>query len=251
MRRAVQGALAAGLVAVVAPAHADLFGTLLGRGPARPASATVVSYPTPAARPAWEAYLQEGNAEAGKALYEQGQTLEGRQRVLACQTCHGAGGVPQLGAPMPRLAGVTADYIAKQLDHYKAGRRKNAVMQQIAQSLSPADMGSAALHLASLSPAKWDNPPRPGNDAGRVLQELGDNARAIPACGSCHGPQGRGTDQLLPPLAGLSASYLRTQMREWRSGERSNDDAGLMRAIAAELTDEEIVSLSEYYASMR
>ena len=83
------------------------------------------------------------------------------------------------------------------------------------------------------------------------MQEVGDNARAIPACGACHGPQGRGSDQLLPPLAGLSATYLRAQLREWRSGARANDDLGLMRGIAANLTDDEIGSLADYYASMR
>lgn len=209
------------------------------------------TYPTPAASPAWEGYLALGSLEAGKSLYLQGQTMEGRQKVLACQSCHGAAGVPQTGAPMPRLAGVTANYIAKQLDDYKARRRPNEVMRQLTELLTPADMGSAALYLASLSPAKWENPPSPGNDAGRTLHELGDNARAIPACGNCHGPQGRGTDQLLPPLAGLSTTYLRTQLTEWRSSARANDTDGLMRGIAAGLTDNEILSLAGYYASMR
>lgn len=240
----------AGLLALATPVRAALLDYILGRGPAPAPAAAPVNFPVPGAAPAWEGTLHQGNAEAGQALYLQGQTMEGRQRVLACQTCHSPAGVPQPGAPMPRLAGVTADYVAKQLDDYKNSRRKNEVMQQVAATLTPADMGSAALYLASLSPAKWDNPPAPGNDAGRTLQELGDNTRAIPACGACHGPQGRGTDQLLPPLAGLSATYLRTQLRDWRSGARTNNDQGLMRGIAAGLTDDEITSLSEYYASM-
>lgn len=241
--------LAAGLVlACAGTARSDMLGNILGAFGHKeqpPASAFA------AAKPEWEAYLSQGSVEAGEALFTRGEQGARNTTMLACQTCHGAGGVPQAGAPMPRLAGVTADYIAKQLDDYRAGRRKNEVMGGIAKQMAPSDIGSAALYLASLSPARFDKPPAPGNDAGRTLQALGDNARAIPACGNCHGPQGWGTDQLLPPLAGLSASYLTTQLHEWKAASRANDDEAVMRNVAHDLTEDEIASLSAYYASMR
>eukprot|EP01037_Dinobryon_pediforme_P001486 gene1486-1508_t len=229
------------------PARADLLDYILGAHRASPPPA----FPSSRPAPAWEATLTQGTPESGKLLYTTGQSTEPNRKVVVCQSCHGVGAVPDVQAPMPRLAGVTADYIAKQLDDYRSNRRQNEQMGQIARSMSPSDIGSVSLYLASLSPSKKVHKPAPGNDLGRHLQQLGDNARAIPACGNCHGPQGRGTDQLLPPLAGLSAVYLRAQLREWRSGERHNDDEGVMRNVASKLTDDEIASLAEYYASMR
>lgn len=242
-------ALAAALLAAL-PVRAALFDGILGAGRGGEPSG-VPNFAAVRPPAAWEAALAQGNPETGRTLYATGQTGETGIRVMVCQSCHGANGVPSAGAPMSRLAGVSADYLAKELFDFQSGRRDNEVMRQIAHRMSPADIGSVAVYLASLPPAPFKAPPASGNDIGRRIQELGDNARAIPACGNCHGPQGQATDQLLPPLAGVDADYLRSQLQEWRSATRKNDDEGVMRAIAHGLTDEEIRSLANYYASVR
>ncbi len=195
----------------------------------------------------WEGYLAQGDTAAGKQLYQQGSY----EKIRACAACHGANGIPAANAPMPRLGGVTADYIAKELVDYKTGRRKNDVMGAIARQMSPKDIGSTALYLASLPPEPLSIAREPLGGRGKQLQDLGDNALAIPACGNCHGPQGRGTDRLLPPLAGLPADYIRTQLRAFKQGERANDDLGVMRSITHRLSDHDIRSVSDYYAGLR
>ena len=57
--------------------------------------------------------------------------------AMPCITCHGTDGKGMAAAGFPRLAGLPEAYIAKQLADFKAGRRENAVMQPIAQSLAP------------------------------------------------------------------------------------------------------------------
>jgi cytochrome c553 len=243
-------ACAALVLAATIPAQAALFDYILGGVHADP-RIPEGKFPTAPPRPDWDAALVQGNPDAGRKLFTTGQTERTSVRVMVCQSCHGENGIPHAGAAMPRLAGVTADYLAKQLYDFRTGRRDNEVMRQIARAMSPADIGSVTLYLASLPPAPFETTTASGNDVGRRIQELGDNARAIPACGNCHGPQGQAPDRLLPPLAGVDASYLRTQLRAWRAGTRRNDENAVMRTYAHSLTDAEISSLAAYYASVR
>jgi cytochrome c553 len=48
----------------------------------------------------------------------------------------------------------------------------------------------------------------------------------------------------VPKLGGQKAAYIVTALKAYRSGER---DFATMRAIAADLTDEQIQALAKYY----
>ena len=63
-------------------------------------------------------------------------------------------------------------------------------------------------------------------------------------CESCHGPKGEGTVQL-PRLAGQHAAYLQSQLKEFNTRERTNDNA-VMHAIASKLTELEIRAVAVY-----
>jgi len=208
-------------------------------------------FPRAAPAPEWQAWVAEGDEGEGGVLYAQGRSLAGARDVQACAGCHGSGGVPEPGSPMPRLAGVSADYIAKQLADYRAGRRHHSVMQGVAGQLTDRDIGSVARLIATMPPAPPAGWPDPRFVRGKQLQENGDNTSALPACGNCHGPQGRGLDRLLPPLAGLPSSYLVDELMAWKSGRRANDTDGVMRSIAARLSDEDILELARYYSSIQ
>ena len=54
-----------------------------------------------------------------------------------CAACHGADGNSAVSAN-PNLAGQGAEYISRQLAHFKAGIRANPIMQGIASQLSDA-----------------------------------------------------------------------------------------------------------------
>jgi cytochrome c553 len=115
----------------------------------------------------------------------------------ACFSCHGLQGQGDAGGAFPRLAGLDAHYLAKQLDDYAFGARADAVMAPISQQLSEADRQSVALYYAGLSPQAPQAGAAAGADArliqrGAILYAQGSAEHGIQACANCHGPGGRG-----------------------------------------------------------
>jgi cytochrome c553 len=66
-------------------------------------------------------------------------------------------------------------------------------------------------------------------------------------CAACHGADGKAIQPAYPNLAGQHASYLAKQLTNYRDGDRVN---ALMSGQAANLTDQDILDLSAYYAAM-
>ena len=200
-----------------------------------------------ASRPAWEGYLRGADPEQGKQLAAAGKPAAG---VQACVACHGQAGITPTGGIFPNLAGLTPEYIAKQLADFRQGTRKQPLMNTIAQALSEQEIGQLATYYGSLA-----GPPlhvgEAGGEAARKLDQAGDGSRALPACANCHGLRGMGEGPLLPRLAGQSKEYFADQINAFRNGSRQNDDVGVMRAFAQRLTDSEIEALGQYYAGAR
>jgi cytochrome c553 len=67
-------------------------------------------------------------------------------------------------------------------------------------------------------------------------------------CAVCHGIDGIAKMPVAPHLAGENEIYLQTQLKAFRSGKRENE---MMSVIAKKLTDEEIVNLAAWYASIK
>lgn len=63
--------------------------------------------------------------------------------IGVCKACHGPAGI-SLSPVIPNLAGQKAPYIEKQLKAFKAGERKNDLMQAIAGQLSEPDIKAYA-----------------------------------------------------------------------------------------------------------
>lgn len=67
------------------------------------------------------------------------------------------------------------------------------------------------------------------------------------ACLGCHGNVGISNSGMFPNLAGQSRAYLETQLKHFRSGERSN---ATMNAMTKDLKDADIQNLAAYYAGL-
>ena len=80
-----------------------------------------------------------------------------------------------------------------------------------------------------------------------TLPQAQDVMNAPGECVRCHGADGRGRDGAFPKLLGLSADYITTQLKLFRDGTRPS---GFMRTAAANLTDDQIAALAQYYAGM-
>jgi cytochrome c553 len=166
----------------------------------------------------------------------------GATLALRCTMCHGERGMS--GANSPNLAGQYAIVVYKQLKDFQSGARANAVMSPMAQNLSDQDMRDLAAYYASL--------PRPAAARGLDLADApgivvhGAPLRNIPACAACHG----GIDHKAgtPWLDGLPAAYTQMQLQAFASGARHNDISEQMRNIARNMTPDEIVAATTYYA---
>lgn len=191
-------------------------------------------------------------AAAGSATAADPATLAraGGEGLAPCASCHGAAGEGQ--GDFPRLAGIDASYLARQLDDFASDARANAIMTPIAKALAAEDRVGLARFYGGLpvpvSPAAAAA--EPGTAAiGERLALRGDWSRGIPACVQCHGPEGRGVGAAFPAIAGQRPGYLRSQLTAFRDGQRHNDPLELMRAPAAALTDEEISALAGWFSA--
>lgn len=149
----------------------------------------------------------------------------------ACATCHSLKGEGD-GSTVPRLAGLDAGYLHRQLDDYANGRREHAQMRAIVRRLSGDDRARVAAYYAGL-PA-----------TGLSLASTSEPYDRL--CASCHGPLGEGKGPGNPPLAGQPASYITAQLEAWRSGKRRGDANGEMLEISRKLTPREIQLLASH-----
>ncbi len=156
-------------------------------------------------------------------------------------------------AGFPRLAGLPAPYVRKQLEDFKGGSRSNPVMQPVANALTDAEIEAVSQALAAMPgpvPQAVYRGDMPLNAAQKLAQQ-GAWERQIPACASCHGPAGTGVGDAFPPLAGQPAAYLAAQLMAWQNGTRHNDPNDLMGHIAKSLTAEEVQGVAQYFASLK
>tara|TARA_Y100001954_G_scaffold234891_1_gene291384 strand:- start:2341 stop:2955 length:615 start_codon:yes stop_codon:yes gene_type:complete len=138
-----------------------------------------------------------------------------------CAACHGAAGEGNKALGAPGLTQFSADYIARQLNHFVSGVRGAAAGDNSGKRM--------ALSVANLSEA--DIP----NLAQLITTELppavptatlrGDAARGedyyINICSACHGGIAQGNDALgAPALAGVNDWYLKSSYESYLDGLR-------------------------------
>jgi len=172
-----------------------------------------------------------------------------------CAACHAADGNGTAPAN-PKIAGQFPGYLHKQLTDFKAqgGKkpaRESAIMAGMVANLSEADVAALATYYAR-------QPLRPSGAADKDLASLGQKiwrggvaASGVPACAGCHGPAGAGMPSQYPRLAGQFAEYTVAQLKAFREGARVNDPSGMMRGVAARLSEREIRAVAEYAAGLR
>jgi cytochrome c553 len=175
-----------------------------------------------------------------------GQADEARAKKIVagvCFLCHGMEGESS-SEVFPRLAGQHWEYTARQLEHFKSGKRKSTAMADMAAKLKPDEMVALGKYFEKISV-----PAEPAKDSelaavGRYIFHTGNKYSAVPACASCHGKEGLGTSQL-PRLAGQYSSYIEGQLKSFGSRERTNDNA-VMHSIVTRMTPLEMAAVAEY-----
>ncbi len=180
-----------------------------------------------------------------------GRRSGGEQLAIeVCSACHGETGVSP-SPDFPNLAGQSAAAIYKQLHDYKTGARYHEQMSPVAEPLTNQQLADIAAYYAGSNQALSLGSRRLlGDEAIERLVEIGDPARGIPSCNSCHG-SGVGGPIETPTLVGQHQAYLKLQLDHYATGQRRNDVYARMRTIAQRLTEEERAALAAYYQGTR
>lgn len=157
----------------------------------------------------------------------------------ACFSCHGLQGQGD-GVSVPRLAGLDAGYLQKQMEDYAADTRHHDVMSAIARRLDADSRRDVAFYYASLPAPQGVGEPSPAP----AIWTTGDASRGVPACSSCHGRSGEGVGPGNPAVSGQPAAYTVDQLMRWKRAERRNDPRNVMTQAVAGLSDREISAIA-------
>ena len=151
--------------------------------------------------------------------------LDFQAKVQYCKTCHGLSGQGFHGAiPIPRLAGQQPEYFENQLGAFLERRRENKFMFGVVHALTPEMIAALSAHFHDLDAKPLGGAPKDLIAAGKKLYEEGAGAD-VPACGTCHGADAKGTGPF-PRLAGQRSAYTEKELRAFRlSRERDLPDA--------------------------
>ncbi|MBO9644391.1 MAG: cytochrome c4 [Pseudacidovorax sp.] len=167
---------------------------------------------------------------------------------VACASCHNADGNSAIAAN-PKLAQQHPEYLLKQLQEFKSGKRKSPIMQPMVANLSEQDMRDIAWFLGSKTV-------KPGFAKEKDLVVLGERIyrggiadRQVPACAGCHSPTGAGIPAQYPRLGGQHSDYTEAQLKSFRDGIRTNSVQ--MTGVAAKMNDREIKAVADYIAGLR
>ena len=175
--------------------------------------------------------------------------LDFQAKVQYCKTCHGLSGQGFHGViPIPRLSGQQPEYFENQLGAFLERRRENKFMFGVVHALTPEMIAALSAHFHDLDAKPLGGAPKDLIAAGKKLYEEGAGAD-VPACGTCHGADAKGTGPF-PRLAGQLHDYVFNKLVNW-SKERGQDPAkpdtsAIMEPIAHGLSQEQVKAVAAY-----
>ena len=179
-------------------------------------------------------------------LLAAGDPKSGESKVAVCSACHGADGNSVVGL-WPSLAGQNEKYLLKQLRLVKSGDRLIDSMVGLLDNLDDSDLEDISAFYASKK-NKVGQVEESKLELGRKLYYAGNLEKGVPSCSACHSPRGLGNGPAAYPLlSGQQPDYVAKALKDYRSGERINEDPSkIMAAIAYKLDDTEIEALSSF-----
>jgi cytochrome c553 len=139
-------------------------------------------------------------------------------KLLVCNTCHGADGVPR-SAGTPIIWGQQEAFLLKQMHDFQSGDRDSDVMTWMATALTPSEVGLAAAYFAKKN---WSARPAAASASPPAV---------VAVCQVCH-QQNLVGGVAAPRLAGQTYEYLVEAMRRYAGGERKNN-ADMMKIMQA------------------
>lgn len=193
----------------------------------------------------------------GEILAQPEPTLAAGQAAFAvCGACHGAQGQGQQVLNAPKLAGLDALYVERQINYFKAGVRGSAEGDIYGATMVPMMATLPDQNAIRNVAAYIESMP----DQSMATTITGDSARGerlYTTCAACHGASGEGTWSMnAPRLAGGSDWYLVTQLKNFQArirgahdGDVYGEQMGLMADILPD--DQAINDVIAYINTLR
>ena len=183
-----------------------------------------------------------------------GRPQAGQAQAATCGACHGQDGATPIDPTYPVLAGQNERYLLRQLELIQSGERPVPLMTGQLDGKSTQDLADLAAYYASLPGAVGV---ATANDEtlemASSIYRGGILDKGVAACTSCHSPTGDGNGPAgFPDVGGQPKEYTVAQLTAYREGQRTTDEyyGGMMRGVAARLTDTEIDALAEYLRAL-
>jgi len=162
-----------------------------------------------------------------------------------CQHCHGVDGEGS-NIMYPRLAGQHNNYIIKQLQDFRSGERKGT-MNDMAKDLTDNEIVLLAAYFSAKPTRKHRVRDKEFAQVGWYIFHRGNQYSGIPACASCHGENGEGSNTL-PRLAGQHKRYVTDQLHQFIDKQRHNP---IMYSVAKKLTELEMEAVAAYVSGLK
>ncbi|CAG2127146.1 hypothetical protein LMG31506_00352 [Cupriavidus yeoncheonensis] len=181
-------------------------------------------------------------------------SLRAPQKVAqVCAACHGNTG-QSVQKAYPSLAGQNEDYLFKQMRQFQASAsgvalRQDATMAAVVEGLGETEMRELAHYFSRQAPARGQADQPHLVEAGKAIYWKGNPSSRLPACVSCHRPNGEGIAPDFPRIGGQQPEYVARQLHAWKSGTRGGPGK-LMSLLVPLMTDEEIAAVAQYVAQL-
>jgi cytochrome c oxidase subunit 2 len=195
---------------------------------------------------AYQAWLSSYPTFAQTAAQKSGDAGAGKSLYAVCASCHGAQaeGNPALHAP--KLSGQGDWYLHRQLKSFKQGARGTHDKDVFGKMMAP--MAATLGDDAAIDNVSAYIKTLPDGRAPATVKGNADNGQHlyVSTCGTCHGPNGRGVQQMnAPGLKGMSDWYLVTQLKNFKQGVRGTHPQDMygpqMALMAATLNDDQAI----------
>jgi cytochrome c553 len=166
-----------------------------------------------------------------------------------CTGCHNEDG-NSTTPEFPKIAGLDAAYITKQINDFKKDKRVSEIMGPMANQIPDKEVPLLAAYFSKQKRTVGVVTDAKLAAQGQQIYDDGIVSSAVPACSGCHGERGEGTDKF-PRLAGQHTTYLITQMNNFKNSVRNNDARKVMRAITLRMTEQDMKAAAEYITSLK
>ena len=176
-------------------------------------------------------------------------------QVLAqqvCSNCHGVTGNSH-SPEFPNLAAQQQAYLVAQLSGFKAHTRDDPpgpeYMWGLSHNLTDKQIKELAEYFSAQKLLRQPVEGKPERiEAGRAIFNDGIPAKGVPACASCHGPQGLG-NATIPRIAGQHMAYLLKQLRIFQHTNERPEGAA-MEAVAHNLSPDNMELVAAFLQAM-